>query len=160
MKLNEKGLSLVELLATITIVSIIVVSIIYVFTQFQHSARQQKTLTDAVNMSRTVLEELKWGLPKHEIAAVTLFEDNQTLDLAPFRDPAMQPYEYSELYYPSSSKRHYQIHIKTINFSKTMQHNHITLHIENYFRNIEISVIDMLNGSVVYTLQSYVEYNQ
>lgn len=160
MKLNEKGLTLVELLATITIVSVVVISIIYVFTNFQNTARQQKAHSDAVNAARTVLEELKWALPREGLTTTTLFDDEQPLDLTPFRDDVTQPYVYNQLYYPSDSHRKFQITIKTIDFSKQLQYSDdVTIPIENYFRNIHIEITDLVTKEIIYTLQSYVEYN-
>lgn len=160
MKQNEKGLTLVELLATITIISVIVISIIYVFSNFQNTARQQKVHSDAVNVARAVLEEIKWALPRDGLATTTLFDDGQILELTPFRDVSTQPYEYNQLFYPSDNNRKFQIAIKTINFSKKIQHKDVSLQIENYFRNIQIEITDLVTNKLIYTLQSYVEYNQ
>lgn len=160
MKHNEKGLTLIELLATMTILSIVVVSVIYVYSNFHHTARQQKQSADAVNVARTVLEELKANLPGND-PTLQLFD--QSIDLTALRnlnDSALP----QTVQYPDVHSNKYTITIDAFPFSKQIAFTNealqdTTLQLGDYFHIIHIQIIDATSHSEIYHLQSYVEYN-
>lgn len=161
MRHNEKGLSLVELLATITILSIVVISVIYVYSNFHNVARQQKVSSDAVNIARTVLEELKATMPGTD-PTLKLF-GQQEISLTALRslDASSLP---QTIHYPNSHNSKFKIVIDASPFNKQIDFTNdalqdTTLQLGNYFRIIQITIRNSASDSEVYNLQSYVEYN-
>lgn len=87
-KKNEKGMTLVELLAAITILGIVLLSIMYVFPQMTSSNLQTEIKLETMNLARAELVNLKEG-----IVELNLLDSNP--DKSTFAEFHRYTYSYS-----------------------------------------------------------------
>lgn len=154
---NEKGLTLLEILAAVVLLSIAIMLFTNLFANaFERSAKEQKQ-DEFVVIARTVMEEMKVHLPQSTSTSITLF--GQTVGIGNFRTTA-PPVPAITLSYPDASTPTYTVTIRTepvTDYNVAVSgHN---FDIRNYFRRVIVEVRHPgLDKS--YTLESLIEYNQ
>ncbi len=155
-RLNNSGMTLLEVLVSILIVGMIVASISYLFTTgLAHSFREEKK-DSAVQIAREVMEEMKKQLG----TANTVFEyRQQIIQLDPLRGVAETQ---QTLLYPSTNNAQYSIQVGNRAFEEKKytligtNAKSYTFSLREFYSLIEIKVMNQAFGST-YTLQSYIE---
>lgn len=160
---NERGITLLEVLAAVAILSVAMISFSLLFGQnFQFSHREERRDV-SVNIARTVIEELKGQLPSGA-ERMTIFEDHQEIDLALLREPSAD-IQAVTVYYPSGTDRQFTVVIRNIPIPADKRitipnpddaSQSYTFPYHDFFSHIEVEVEnEALRTS--YSLQSYVE---
>jgi type II secretory pathway pseudopilin PulG len=109
---NQKGITLIEVLAAITILMMVILSVSYLFTKsYEHSYKEEK-LDVSVNIARTVIEELKKHLKDTQTTTIQISTSNEnqplTLDISALRNAVTQTTDAANLFYPSSRTKRYK----------------------------------------------------
>lgn len=160
---NEKGISLVEVLGAIAILSIAILGISFVLQQGALHTKDNEKQGDSVQITRSVMETIKNNLPAGSNATVF----GQAVNLAALRGSANQ--SLPTLYYPDSENPQYELHIQTVNHSLgsidlpvgvDTEGNQINqIHqLADLFRLVRITSTEVVSQKT-YTLEAYIEYH-
>ncbi|GAB7386582.1 hypothetical protein BSNK01_04170 [Bacillaceae bacterium] len=76
---GEEGLTLLEILAAVTILALMITPFSLVFTGSYESAKQEEEKMQAVHIARWALEEIKRGYPGYSLAAVAAAHPGYTI---------------------------------------------------------------------------------
>ncbi|MEK8128599.1 type II secretion system protein [Paenibacillus filicis] len=178
---NEKGLTLVEILASLVILSMVILAFTYTYNQlFSASAREQKRDV-SVDIARSVMEQLKasfssgtasmniWFPPTNNSGTLPNpgADIQQLVNLVPLRQTVTSPVQLETIYYPSASDRQYKVNISNIPIPEadkqvyTITDNNrtsYTLKVADHFSLIQVEIIPAAGG-VSYAIQSYLDRN-
>ncbi|WP_397379460.1 prepilin-type N-terminal cleavage/methylation domain-containing protein [Paenibacillus sp. YYML68] len=161
---NQNGLTLIEVMAAVVILSIAVLSFTMLFSKNVEFSHREENRNAALTVARTVIEELKPVLPTTGNANIF----GQQVLLASLRDnnAATAP---AVIYYPSAADRQYRITITdlVIPASQSFQvqdklkpANTFQFNVRDYFSHIQVQVDGLTSTGESYTLQSYIERNE
>lgn len=155
-RLNNSGMTLLEVLVSILIVGMIVASISYLFTTGLANSFREEKKDAAVQIAREVMEEMKKQLG----TASSFFEyRQQMIQLTPLRGASETQ---QTLLYPSINDAQYSIQIGNKAFEEKKYKltgtntKSYTFSLGEFYSLIEIKVMNQALGST-YTLQSYIE---
>ncbi len=156
---SEKGFTLLEVLAAVAILSVASLMLYTVFSNATLFSAQQEHQDHAVNIARTVMEEVRTNLMNQDSVAY----GGQNIDLASLRtQPA--PFEHTVLFHPNAADRQYRITIRSLPFTSQditvtgSDGDFFTLTTGDHYRLIEV-VAAPNRGSAAHSdavLQSYV----
>lgn len=149
---DQKGISLIEVMATITVLAVAILAITFVLQQGTSASKEHENLDRAVMITRTVMEEIKHNL-KHK-NDVTVF--GQTIPLQVIRAES-QTFQAPDLYYPNASNQQYRIEIRSESFQQSFEIKSAERKVEDFFRKIKVTTIN-LQSNRSYELEAYVEY--
>lgn len=151
---NQKGLTLIEVLGSITLLAVAVLGLIYLLQQTTLFSKHNEKLDRNVIVARTVMEEIKANL-SGTAPSMTIY--GQSVDLTALRSsPAGQAIT---IYYPDPAARQLKIEIQSLPF----QLNPVTIksasyQISDYFRLIHVTSTDPSGKDHPYTLEGYAQY--
>ncbi|MCF6092693.1 type II secretion system GspH family protein [Microaerobacter geothermalis] len=77
---NEKGITLIEILAAITILAIIVIPVSMLFTGSYTNSKKEEEKTQAVQIARWVTEEIKENYPTYSLDDIRAQYPEFTID--------------------------------------------------------------------------------
>ncbi|WP_409346909.1 prepilin-type N-terminal cleavage/methylation domain-containing protein [Paenibacillus sp. MBLB4367] len=156
---SEKGITLIELLVAIVIVTMLVLSISYLFTKTYENSYREEKKDVSVNIARTVMEELKRKL-KTTSAVETIYE--QPVNLAGLRQLPGSEIKQPSVYFPSASDKQYEIVISVLHFEDQnypitdTNNKSFVFKLSDFFSLIQVEVKQhSMNTS--YKVQSYME---
>ncbi|NHN30731.1 type IV pilus modification PilV family protein [Paenibacillus agricola] len=164
---NQKGLSLLEVLAAVTILAMVILSISYFFTKNYEYSNREESKDISVNVARNVIEDLKPGLMNG--TAVTLFSNSEAAhalalnEIELLRDNQDNTFTFDYITDPIS---HLKVAIREINIPNNRTYTitdelnteiRFPFVMNHYFSHIEVTVTDTLLNNTTYTLQSYLE---
>lgn len=158
---SQKGVTLLEVLASVVILSFVVFSVSYLFSKSYENSYKEESKDMSVNLARTVLEELKQKLKTTDtsLPLPSPFE-GQTIDLNGLR--GTPPYTHASIYYPSVNDKQYEIKISSLPFEdKTYQladanGKSFDFRLNRYFALIQVEVVHA-NPDNSHIIQSYME---
>jgi prepilin-type N-terminal cleavage/methylation domain-containing protein len=144
---NEKGVTLIEVLASIVILSIILMSVMKFFPQMGFMNKQNEDKTQAINIAKEILinwqesSEVKWFLVKKDQVTGFISVDAK-VEYKNFNSDA-------DYYYFETSKDIYNVHIKIKKSPST----------SSRLSSVHSIVIQLLNkkGNVVSETYGYVK---
>lgn len=149
---NQRGLTLIEVLASITLLAVISLAVIYTLQQSTLFSKKNSDKENSVLIARTVMESIKSGLKSG--SSVELY--GNTVSLSPLR--LTNQSALSALYLPDSIHPKMRIDIRTLPISNdTVSVQSKSYHIANYFRLVEVTATDITTNQA-YSLKAYVEY--
>ncbi|GGG23489.1 type IV pilus modification PilV family protein [Paenibacillus abyssi] len=153
---NQKGLTLIEILGSVTLLAVAVLAITALLQQTSLFAKDNEAIDQSVSISRTVMEEIKRNLASRD--SISLFEDGQTLALTELRDnaPAYKlPYS---IYYPNAADPQFEVKVESDVYNLSDIHfKDQTYQITDYFRLIRVTSINLTTNKS-YILEGYAEY--
>jgi prepilin-type N-terminal cleavage/methylation domain-containing protein len=161
---NEKGLSLLEVLAAVTILAVVIISFSMLITKnYEFSSKEEKR-DISVNLARTVIEEIKDPLKSSGATMINsiLLYENQAIDIAALRNTVTADTLVSRIFYPSDidrqfevriNNKHYDNNILTLTGTNNVNYNFT---VNDFFSLVEVEVVN-LNLDTNYSLQSYLE---
>lgn len=149
---KDNGLTLIEVLASVVVLA---VAILLITTVLQHTASSSRSnaVTDkSVQITRSVLEEIKNNMQKDSISIFT-----QNVNTKQLREiPAPQQFS---IYYPDSSEQQYRLDIRSLALAKSDINLLGKPHeLNSYFRRIQV-ICTNLQTNKTYELEALVEYN-
>lgn len=154
---NDKGLTLIEVLAAVVILSFIVLTFSYLFTQGTKNSKTEENRDQSVAIARSLMEEIKMNLTK---GGTIQFHSNPiNLDMIRNASTVPVPLPALTLAYPQATDGSYKVEITAdpvLGQKITVASNDFPL--TNYFRLVKIKVTEQQFQSV-YVLESYLEYN-
>jgi type II secretory pathway pseudopilin PulG len=166
---NEKGLSLLEVLAAVTILTMVILSVSYLFTTNYKFSSQEATRDLSVNIARSVIEDLKPAIQAG--VAATLFSNNPDIatpititanDINLLRDNLPNTLTYDYIIEPNINLditiRDIEIpNLNAVSITDALDASHTYQFVMNqFFSHIEVQVTDNLLNTT-FTLQSYLE---
>lgn len=148
---NQKGLTLIEVIGSITLLSIAVLSIIYILQQSNLDSKSNEKTDDAVIAARNVMEEIKSKL-KSNVLETSIY--GQTISLTQLRNRSSVT-----LYYPSLNDRRYEIQLQSYatSLGTVALTDNINSNLDNIFRRVTVTCMD-LTSLKKFELEAYVEY--
>lgn len=152
---NEKGMTLIEVLAAAVILTFIVITFSYLFTQGAKNSKAEEKRDQSVAIARSLMEEIK----THLIYEDTIQFRSQPINLKAIREAAA-PIKISSLsiQYPQDTDETYTVEITADPVSdKTITIEEKIFQLTQYFRLVKIQVTEM-QFQTSYTLESYLEY--
>lgn len=156
---NQRGLTLLEVLVAVTILSLVVLSVSYLFTQnYSFSLKEEKRDMN-VDIARNVMEELKRSLKNTALSQQAIY--NQTVNLTLLRNNQPES-PAAVLYYPNANDRQYEIRIRDLTIAgqtvPVEDANGTTYNfpVQDFFAHIQVEVVHTASNAR-YTLESYVE---
>jgi prepilin-type N-terminal cleavage/methylation domain-containing protein len=148
---NRKGMTLIEVLASITILALAVIAAVYALQQTSAFSRGNQIKEVNVQVARTVMEEIKANLKKS--APVTVLLYGQTVDISGLK--AATPAALPEFY---SADQAVKIAVSGQKPAQSVAVKGASYAVGDYFRLITVICTDVSTGKA-YTLQAYVESN-
>ncbi|WP_158560477.1 type IV pilus modification PilV family protein [Paenibacillus contaminans] len=160
---SEKGVTLIELLVSIVLVAMIVLSVSYLFTKLYENSYREEKKDVSVNIARTIMEELKQKLRTTEGSIVVY---GQQVSIASLRtNPAPGTAALPSppvIAYPSASDKQYEIAISAMPFDEQTypitdaKNKSYTFKLGEFFSLIQVEV-KQLSMNTSYKVQSYIE---
>jgi prepilin-type N-terminal cleavage/methylation domain-containing protein len=159
---NNRGMTLLEVLASVLIIGLIIVAVSYLFTTGYANSIKEQDKDVSVQIARAVLEEIKHNLKTTRESASY---QSQIIDLNPLRvsintGETVLP----ALYYPSQADKQYTILVKNMGYEdrtyqfKGSNDKNYSFSVKPFFSLIEVEVKREAT-STMYKLQSYMEKN-
>jgi type II secretory pathway pseudopilin PulG len=148
---NQKGLTLIEVIGSITLLSIAVLGIIYILQQTTLDSKSNEKTDDAVIAARNVMEEIKSKL-KSNLLETSIY--GQTISLTQLRNRSSVT-----LYYPSLNDRRYEIelHSYATSLGTVPLADNLSSNLDNIFRRVTVTCMD-LTSLKKFELEAFVEY--
>jgi prepilin-type N-terminal cleavage/methylation domain-containing protein len=150
---NQKGFTLIEILATVTMLSILTITVIYVLQQSTVFSKQTNDKENHVLVTRTVMEQIKANLKDGN--AIELY--GKSVSLAQLKQSQSVSLPSLLLPIDSQPKTRVDIHTLLIPNDAVSVKEH-AYHVSDYFRLVEVTTTE-LSTNRSYSLQAYVEYN-
>ncbi|QAY66429.1 type IV pilus modification PilV family protein [Paenibacillus protaetiae] len=154
--MNEKGLTLVEVLGSVVLLGIAVLGITLLLQQGVSSSQSNVQSEQSVQMARTVMENVRSKLasPDREIELY-----GQSLSLDSLRKPSSTA---QTLYYPDADDQQYEISIRSL-ASSELQHENIVVGdriypLQSHFRFIQVSAARLTGTNPPFTLEASIPY--
>lgn len=150
---NQKGITLIEILAAVVVLGIAVVSITFVLQQTTLFSKQNADSDRSIQITRTVLEEIKNKMK----TADTIQVYDQTVHLTPIKQSAGAA-SLPALYYPNPAKPQYRLDVSSLPITNGQfsSPKGTTVNIADYFRHIQITTTH-LSDNRVYRIDTYAE---
>ncbi|MEO3945478.1 type II secretion system protein [Gorillibacterium sp. CAU 1737] len=146
---NQKGITLIEVLVSITILAIAVLAAVYALQQSTAFSKSNEARETNVQVARTVMEEIKAKLKQADPVTVELYD--QTIDLTPLK--GLESAQLSSITTPRSSIR---IDIESHRPEQSLSVKGIAYPVGDYFRLIQVTCTKTATGET-YSLKAYVE---
>ncbi|SDC47061.1 prepilin-type N-terminal cleavage/methylation domain-containing protein [Paenibacillus sp. UNCCL117] len=175
---NQKGLTLVEILASIVILAMVILAFTYMYNNLFAASTKEQRRDVSVDIARSVMEQLKtsfstgaatmniWFPPAGASAAPpgSGAGSQQSVDLTALRQVVTAPYTADAIYYPSAADRQYKVQISNVPIPEAGTQKYTlndgttsyTLNVVDHFSLIQVEVIAMGTG-VSYSIQSYLD---
>jgi prepilin-type N-terminal cleavage/methylation domain-containing protein len=153
---QQKGFTLIEVLGSVVILAIAVVSVTYFFQQTTLFSRNTDQVDQSVLATRTVMEEIKHNLNK---TAPTSTVYGQSINLQLLRD-STAPYSLNlPIYFPSNDDRQFELVISSREIISP-EFNIVgdEYDMSDYFKLIHI-ICTNLSNLRTFELEAYIEYN-
>lgn len=149
---NKRGITLIEVLVSIVILSIAVLSVSYLLQQSSLFSKHNSDRENNVSIVRTVLEEIKASFNKETVSVY-----GQQIQISLLKNSDQSPEQI--IYAPNSTSPKVKLVIKTIPLPS--QATHISIEGKSYnlnenFRLVQVTGTD-IQTSQPYVLQSYLE---
>ena len=161
---NDKGLTLIEVLASVAILAVAIMTVTFFFQQTSVFSRDNERVDRSIQITRTVMEELIQHLPDQEIEQLQLFTDNQEIDLASIREAAedktltaLTPYT---MWYPTAANATYRLDVHVEPIPAAVDYYEVDdrdYWISDYFVTVRI-VCENLANNRMFELEAMVEY--
>lgn len=151
---NQRGYTLIEILASITLLAVAILTITYALQQSSLSTKQNNDKDSNTLVARTVMEEIKTTMKNQSLQSATLY--GQTINLNELRQLST-----TTIYSPSTADKKIQIDITSTSIPSSASIVTIkgtNYDINNYFRLVQVTSTNVATNKT-YTLQAYVEYN-
>jgi Tfp pilus assembly protein PilV len=153
---NQKGLTLVEVLGSIVLLSVAILSLTYVIQQASVHTRDNEKTDQSVQITRTVMEEIKKNLKNQTSTSVRVY--GKDIPLSAMRSASgMTSFTIN---YPNDANPQYRILIQSaasglgsVNISEVP-----TADLDQLFRKITITSTN-ISSSKQYQLEAIVEYS-
>lgn len=158
---SEKGITLIELLVSIVIVSMVILSVSYLFTKlYQNSYKEEKTDV-SVNIARTVMEELKQKLKTSE--SITFFDNVESTTITSLKTrPSTGNPESITIAYPTAANKQYDVIISSLAFDEFSHkftdstNKEYQFNLSEFFTLIQVEV-KHTQMNTTYKIQRYIE---
>ncbi len=152
---NQKGLTLVEVLGSIVLLSVAILSLTYVIQQASIHTRDNEKNDQSVQITRTVLEEIKKSLKNQNAASVSVY--GKDIPLTSIRSAAGST--SFTLQYPNDANPQYRIVVQSAPSGLgSVTINEIpTADLDRLFKKITVTSTN-INSSKQYRLEAFVEY--
>jgi len=150
---SQKGMSLVEVMATVTVLAVAILAITFLLQTSSSAARDNEAIERSVQVTRTVMEEIKFNLKSN--SSVTVYGQSINLNTIRTSEP---PYLAPSLFYPSISDKQYKIEIQSLQVDNKYTIKGDPYQVKNYFRKILVTCVN-LKSNHSYELEALVEYN-
>ncbi|OMF21444.1 hypothetical protein BK133_28430 [Paenibacillus sp. FSL H8-0548] len=152
---NQKGLTLVEVLGSIVLLGIAILSLTYILQQATLHTKDNEKVDQSVQLTRTVIEELKKNLKDSSKTSITVY--NQPISLDNLRSSSLA--STTNIYYPNATAPQYEISIQVSSsgLGKVTVDGTVPTDLDNIFKRIDI-ICTNLNSSKTYKLESFIEY--
>jgi prepilin-type N-terminal cleavage/methylation domain-containing protein len=149
---NQKGLTLIEVMGSITILGIAVLAITFILQQSTIHTKSNEKSDEAVVAARNVMEEIKSNL-RSSTAQISLY--GQAISLYNLRNLSS-----ATIYYPDDSNRQYEVQIHS--YATSLGTVSLTVSnskdLDTIFRRITVTSTE-LSTSREFELEAIVEYN-
>lgn len=155
---QDKGLTLIEVIASVAVLAIIVLVVIAVLQNSAATSASTNVTDRALENARTILEEIKYKLDSEEPSYH--YDEEQVVDLVALRNPALSVYEQT-VYYPSNSDRQYSLTIRSERPSQSIDPivgTSASYELSDIFRNISVTVTELRTSREPVTLRALVAY--
>ena len=147
---NRKGITLIEVLASVTILAIALLAIVYMLQQTTLFSKKNIDKENNVQVARTVMEEIKVNLKE---ATPRIAPFGSTIDLAGLKGSA----EVSLTPFYSSSSQAVKIDVKSKVPTTSVSIKGTSYPIRDYFRLIQVTCTNVNSNDKPYSLEAYVE---
>ncbi|WP_407946098.1 prepilin-type N-terminal cleavage/methylation domain-containing protein [Paenibacillus athensensis] len=168
---NQKGLTLLEVLAAVAILSGVVITVAALINSSVTSATREQRKDISVDLAKTVLEEIKRTLKNTALNSTTITTlnarpANAVINLANLRQAVSAKTDIATFAFTDSGNHTYQIIVSNMPFTGTNNTLAITdptdsskslnFNIQDYFSIVQVQVTQP-QLRVNYVLQSYIE---
>lgn len=148
---KDDGLTLIEVLASVVVLAVAVLIITMVLQQTSSSSRANAVTDRSVQLTRTVLEEIKNNMQTNSINVL-----GHNLNLIPLHD---NPPQTLSFYYPQTGEQQYRLDVQ----SMYLETPKVTLQGKEHdltksFRRIHVTCTNLVTNRS-YELEALVEYN-
>jgi len=160
--MNQRGLTLTEVLGSTMILAIAVLSVTLLLQQSTLFSKDNQEIDQAVIITRTLMEEIQ-----HQLAVqdnITVFNQPVALSLLKENLPSVSGTSYKypvDLYYPNSADRQFRFTIESLKIepeNDTYLVKDKEFNVSKYFLHLKITCTSLKTGKT-FELESYVEYN-
>lgn len=157
-RLDSKGFTLIEALASAAILAFVVILASMLFTQGFRNSKTEENRDQSVTIARSIMEEIKTNLPT---AAEAIVFGSQTISLKSIRNAAAGPVAVASfnIRYPKETDGIYSIIVTAAPSTDVVQVEGHAFPLNGYFRKVKVSVTESSIQSE-YALESYIEYNK
>jgi len=150
---NQRGLTLIEILASITLLAFVIVTVVLVLQQSTIFSKSNSQKENNVLVARTVMESIKSGLKAGD--TINLYGASVSLSNLKLAANATLPV----IYVPDSAHPTTRVNVRTLPIrSDTVSVQAKDYHIGDYFRLVEVTTTEVATNRS-YSLKAYVEYN-
>lgn len=158
-RLNSRGLTLIEVLASATILAFVVLLSSFLFTQGYRNSKTEENRDQSVTIARSIMEEIKIKLPTATAAAI--FDNTQTINLNAIRNASTATATAASFStnYPTPADGSYSVVVTADPVTDTVNVEGKSFPLNSYFRKVKVSVTEASFLSK-YILESYLEYNK
>jgi Tfp pilus assembly protein PilV len=157
-RLNSRGLTLIEVLASAAILAFVVLLFSLLFTQGYRNSKTEENRDQSVTIARSVMEMIKTNLPS-PTASVSF--NGTPINLTAIRNAnaATATAASFNTQYPSSTDGTYNIVVTADPVAESVTVDSKVFPLNQYFRKVKVHVTETTFQSQ-YTLESYLEYNK
>ena len=157
-RLNSRGLTLIEVLASAAILAFVVLLFSLLFTQGYRNSKTEENRDQSVTIARSVMEMIKTNLPS-PTASVSF--NGTPINLTAIRNAnaATATAASFNTQYPSSTDGTYTIVVTADPVAESVTVESKAFPLNQYFRKVKVHVTETTFQSE-YTLESYLEYNK
>lgn len=157
-RLNSRGLTLIEVLASAAILAFVVLLFSLLFTQGYRNSKTEENRDQSVTIARSVMEMIKTNLPS-PTASVSF--NGTPINLTAIRNAnaATATAASFNTQYPSSTDGTYTIVVTADPVAESVTVESKVFPLNQYFRKVKVHVTETTFQSQ-YTLESYLEYNK
>ncbi|MFM9326740.1 type IV pilus modification PilV family protein [Paenibacillus mesotrionivorans] len=157
-RLNSRGLTLIEVLASAAILAFVVLLFSLLFTQGYRNSKTEENRDQSVAIARGVMELIKTNLPS-PTASVSF--NGTPINLTAIRNAnaATATAASFNTQYPGSTDGTYAIVVTADPVPESVTVESKVFPLNQYFRKVKVHVTETMFQSE-YTLESYLEYNK
>lgn len=157
-RLNSRGLTLIEVLASAAILAFVVLLFSLLFTQGYRNSKTEENRDQSVTIARSVMEIIKTNLPS-PTASVSFNGTDINLTAIRNANAATATAASFSTQYPSSTDGTYTIVVTADPVAESVTVDSKVFPLNQYFRKVKVHVTEATFQSE-YTLESYLEYNK
>ncbi len=157
-RLNSRGLTLIEVLASAAILAFVVLLFSLLFTQGYRNSKTEENRDQSVTIARSVMEIIKTNLPSPTASASF---NGTPINLTAIRNAnaATATVASFNTQYPGSTDGTYTIVVTADPVAESVTVESNVFPLNQYFRKVKVHVTETTFQSQ-YTLESYLEYNK